>query len=175
MAHAADGRDSPLLICYDGSPEAADVVSYVAGLLPGTRVVVVTLWKAIIEELLAGPPEAPPLADPTDANERQHEAAVVIAEEGARLAAQAGLEAEASVVKATDSTWEAIEEAAEKFDARLIACGTRRSGVAAALPGHLANALIQHSSRAVLVVPSAKAAAERRRTIKSDRGAHVRG
>jgi nucleotide-binding universal stress UspA family protein len=103
-------------------------------------VVVVTVWKAIIEELLAGPPEAPPVADPVEAYERQQEAALVVAEQGARLAAKAGLEAEAAVVRATDSIWEAIEEAAERFDARLIACGTRRSGVAAALPGHLASA-----------------------------------
>jgi nucleotide-binding universal stress UspA family protein len=175
MAQAAEGHESPLLICYDASPEAADAVSYLASLLPGTRVVVITVWKALIEELLAGPPEAPPVADPTEANERQHEAALVIAEQGARLAEEAGLQAEAAVVRATDSIWEAIEEAAEHFDARLIACGTRRSGVAAALPGHLANALIQHSSRAVLVVPSAKAAAERRRSAKPERGARVRG
>ncbi|MFL5840688.1 MAG: universal stress protein [Thermoleophilaceae bacterium] len=175
MAQAAEGSDSPLLICYDASPEAGDAVAYVAGLLPGTRAVVVTVWKAIIEELLAGPPDAPPVADPVEANERQHQAALVIAEQGARLASKAGLRAEASVIKATDSIWEAIEEAAEKFDARLIACGTRRTGVAVTLPGNLASALIQHSSRAVLVVPSAKAVAERRRATKSERRAHIRG
>jgi nucleotide-binding universal stress UspA family protein len=174
MARADEASASPLLVCYDASPEANDAVAYVASLLPGMRVVVVTVWKPIIEELLAGPPEAPPVGDPVEANERQQEAALVVAEQGARLAAKAGLEAEAAVVRATDSIWEAIEEAAERFDARLIACGTRRSGVAAALPGHLASSLVQHSSRAVLVVPSAKAAAERRRAMKNGRGARVR-
>jgi nucleotide-binding universal stress UspA family protein len=173
MAQAAEGRDLPLLICYDGSPEANDAVTYVASLVPGTRAVVVTVWKPIIEELLAGPPDAPPVADPVEANERQQQAALVIAEEGAELASKSGLQAEASVIRASDSIWEAIEEAAEEFHARLIACGTRRSGVVAALPGSLANALIQHSSRAVLVVPSAKAAAERRRATKTERGARI--
>jgi nucleotide-binding universal stress UspA family protein len=175
MEQAAEGRDSPLLICYDASPEAGDAVTYVAGLFPGTRAIVVTVWKPIIEELLAGPPDAPPVGDPVEANERQHQAALVVAEQGARLASKAGLQAEASVVRATDSIWEAIEEVAEKFDARLIGCGTRRSGVAATLPGNLASALIQHSSRPVLVVPSAKAAAERRRARKTERGVHIRG
>jgi nucleotide-binding universal stress UspA family protein len=175
MAQAAEGRDAPMLICYDASPEAADAVTYVGDLLPGARAVVVTIWKAIIEELLAGPPDAPPVADPVEANERQHQAALVIAEQGARLASKAGLHAEASVVRATDSIWEAVVEAAEKFDARLIACGTSRSGVAAALPGNLASALVQHASRAVLVVPSAKAAAERRRGTKTKLGARIRG
>jgi nucleotide-binding universal stress UspA family protein len=175
MAPAAEGSDTPLLICYDASPEAADTIGYVASLLPGARAIVVTIWKPIVEELLAGPPDAPPIADPVGANERQHEAALVVAEQGAQLASKAGLHAEASVVEATDSLWEAIEEAADEVHARLIACGTRRSGVAAALPGNLANSLVQHSSRAVLVVPSAKAVAERRRATKSERGARIRG
>jgi nucleotide-binding universal stress UspA family protein len=169
MAQPAGERDAPVLICYDASPEATDAVAYVGGLLPGSKAVVVTVWKAIIEELLAGPHDAPPVADPAEANARQHQAAMVIAEQGARLASQAGLQAEAAVIKATDSTWEAIEEAAERFHARLIACGTRRSGVAAALPGHLASALIEHASRAVLVVPSAKTVEERRRAAKPEK------
>jgi nucleotide-binding universal stress UspA family protein len=174
MAQAA-GPDSPLLICYDASPEAADAVTYVAGLFPGARAVVVTVWKPIIEEVLAGPPDAPPISDPAEAGERQHQAALVIAEQGTRLAAKAGLDAEAAVVRAADSIWEAVEEAAEKLDARLIACGTSRSGVKTALPGNLASALVQHASRAVLVVPSAKAAAARRRATKKERGVRIRG
>jgi nucleotide-binding universal stress UspA family protein len=175
MAPPARGSDAPLLICYDASPEAGDAVAYVAGLLPGSRAVVVTAWKAIVEELLAGPPDAPPIGDPVEANERQHQAALVVAEEGARLASKSGLQAEPSVIEATDSVWEAVEEAAEKFDARLIACGTRHSGVTAALPGHLASSLIVHSSRAVLVVPSAKAAAERDVQLQRRRARAFRG
>jgi nucleotide-binding universal stress UspA family protein len=175
MAPAAGGNDTPLLICYDASPEAADTIAYVAGLLPGARAVVVTVWKPILEELLAGPPDAPPISDLADANERQQQAALVVAEQGAQLASKAGLRAEAGVVEATDSLWEAIEAAADEVHARLITCGTSRSGVAAALPGQLASSLVQHSSRAVLVVPSAKAAAERRRAAKSESGTRIRG
>jgi hypothetical protein len=47
--------------------------------------------------------------------------------------------------------------------------------VKTALPGNLASALVQHSSRAVLVVPSAKAAAARRRATKKERGVRIRG
>jgi nucleotide-binding universal stress UspA family protein len=174
MAQTAERPDSRLLICYDASPEASDAIAYVAGLFPEAAVVVLTVWKPIIEEVLAGPPDAPPIADVADASERQHQAALVIAEQGVRLAAKAGLDAEAAVVKATGSIWEAVEEAAEHLDARLIACGTSRSGVKTALPGSLASALVQHSSRAVLVIPSAKAAAERRRAVKKAGGVRVR-
>jgi hypothetical protein len=44
-----------------------------------------------------------------------------------------------------------------------------------ALPGSLAAALVQHASRPVLVVPSAKAAAERRKAFAKERHAHVKG
>jgi nucleotide-binding universal stress UspA family protein len=166
---------TPLIVCYDGSPEAADAVGYVAALVPGADAVVITVWKPIVEEILAGPLDSPPISDPVDANERQRQAALVLAEEGAKRASAAGLEAEALAVKATGPLWEAIAEAADDLDARLIACGTSRSGVKSALPGNLASALVQHSSRPVLVVPSAKAAAERRRALEKERGARVKG
>jgi nucleotide-binding universal stress UspA family protein len=162
-------RDMLILICYDGSPESVDAVGYAARLVPGARAVVVTVWKPIVEELLAGPPDAPPISDPAEANERQHRTAVDIARDGSRRASQAGLEPESLVLKATGPLWEAIEKAAGERDAQLIVCGTSRSGVKSALPGNLASALVHHSSHPVLVVPSAKAAAERRRTTEKDR------
>jgi nucleotide-binding universal stress UspA family protein len=162
-------RDVGILICFDGSPESAEAVGYAARLVPGARAVVVTVWKPIIEELLAGPPEAPPIADPEEANERQHRTAVGLARTGTRLGAEAGLEATPLVLKATGALWEAIEKAADEHDAELIVCGTSRSGVKSALPGNLASTLVHHSSRPVLVVPSAKAAAERRRTTEKER------
>jgi nucleotide-binding universal stress UspA family protein len=174
MGQAAEGRNSPLIICYDASPEAADAIVYIADLLPGARVVIVTVWKPLIEEVLAGPPDAPPISDPAGATERQHQAALAIAEQGATLASRAGLDAEAAVVRTTDSIWEAVEKAADKLEARLIACGTSRSGVKTALPGNLASALVHHSSRAVLVVPSAKAVAKRRRATQKERRLRIR-
>jgi nucleotide-binding universal stress UspA family protein len=162
-------RDVLILICYDGSPESADAIDHTARLLPGARAVVVTVWKPIIEELLAGPPDAPPISDPAEANERQHRTAERAARDGARHASEAGLESEPLVLKATGALWEAIEEAADERNADLIVCGTSRSGVKSALPGNLASTLVHHSSRAVLVVPSAKAAGERRRATEKER------
>jgi nucleotide-binding universal stress UspA family protein len=174
MTPPAADRDKPVIICYDGSREAADAITFAAGLVPGARAVVITAWKPIIEELLAGPPESPPISDPVEANERQKRTAATLARDGAKRASAAGLDAEPLVVRATGALWEAIEEAAEELDARLIVCGTSRSGVKTALPGNLASSLVQHASLPVLVVPSAKAAAERRRALEKERRAHVR-
>jgi nucleotide-binding universal stress UspA family protein len=159
---------APLVICYDGSPDAAEAIAYAGRLLPGAPAIVVTVWKPIVEELLAGPAEAPPISDPVEANERQRRAATELAREGTRRAAAAGLEAEQLVVMAEGAVWEAIEEVAVERDAQLIVCGTSRSGLKSALPGNLAGTLVQRSSLPVLVVPSAKAAAERRQTFEKE-------
>jgi nucleotide-binding universal stress UspA family protein len=157
----------PTLICYDGSQKAVEAIEYAAGLLGSTPAVVVTAWKPLVEETLAGAGAKPPIADPAEANIRQRAAAKELAREGATRAEQAGLEAEALVVETTGAIWEAIEEAAHERDARVIVCGTNRSGLRAALPGSVANALVQHASRPVLVKPSAVASAERRREFTS--------
>jgi hypothetical protein len=44
----------------------------------------------------------------------------------------------------------------------------------AALPGNLATALVNHASRPLLVVPSARAAAQRVRDLMEERSAHAR-
>jgi nucleotide-binding universal stress UspA family protein len=70
------------------------------------------------------------------------------------------------LVETTGPVWEAIEEAATEQDARLIVCGTDRSGLRTALPGSVAAALVDHASRPVLVRPSSEAAAERGREFR---------
>ena len=159
---------APLLVCYDGSPGAVEAIAFAARLRPGARALVVTAWKPIIEELLAGPREAPPISDPVEANERQRRAAAETGRDGARRATAAGLDAEPVVTMAEDALWEAIEEVAIERDVLLIVCGTSRSGLKSALPGNLAGVLVQRSSRPVLVVPSARAAAERRQAFEKE-------
>jgi nucleotide-binding universal stress UspA family protein len=168
MTAAAARVANPVVICYDGSPEAADAIEFVASILPRARAVVVAVWKPLIEELLAGRLDAPPISDPVEANERQRRAAAAYARDGAKRAAAAGLDAEPLVLEAAGAVWEAIEEAAGAWDAALIACGTSRSGMKSALPGNVATALVEHASRPVLVVPSRKAAGERRRAFEKE-------
>lgn len=152
----------PVLICYDGSKKAAEALAYAAALLPGAPAVVVTVWKPLVGEMLATAGAAPPIADPAEANERQRRAAKELAREGSTAASQAGLAVDAMIVEATGPIWEAIEETAKERDARLIVCGTDRSGLRTALPGSVASALVEHASRPVLVRPSSQASAERR-------------
>jgi nucleotide-binding universal stress UspA family protein len=155
------GATGPVIICYDASAAAIDALDYAAALLRGARALVVTVWKPILEEALS-PAGRPPIEDPADAEDDARRAAAEIAAEGARRASSAGLDAQPLPVEARGPLWEAVETLAEKHDALLVLCGTTRSGVRSSLPGSLGHSLVNHLSRPVLVVPSAKAAAERR-------------
>jgi nucleotide-binding universal stress UspA family protein len=151
-----------ILLCYDGSPEAEHAIAFAAALLPGARALVVTVWKPVAEEALA-PAGKPPASDPAEINEEQRRGAMRLAEAGAKKASAAGLQAQAVAAEATGRLWHAVELVAEEHEATLIVCGTRRTGMTSMLPGHLAGALVDHASVAVMVVPSPTAAVERRR------------
>jgi nucleotide-binding universal stress UspA family protein len=162
-----------VILCYDRSDAATDAVTYAAALLPGARALVVSVWKPVAEEALS-PAAKPPPSDTADINEESREAALQVAHLGARQATAAGLDAEPVAVEVLGRTWEAIELLAEERDAQLIVCGTGRAGVKSLLPGDLPGALVDHASVAVLVVPSSKAAADRRRDVQESRAARRR-
>ena len=160
---AASQATGPVIICYDGSDQAAAAIPAVANLMPGARAVVVTAWKPIVEALLTVSVAPTPLiSDPAAADERQRQAAEALARDGARRASQAGLDAEPLAVEASGAMWKAIEAVARDRDARAIACGRRGQGVESSLPGSVATALVHNSSRPVLVVPSAERPPRRR-------------
>jgi nucleotide-binding universal stress UspA family protein len=161
-------HERPVILCYDGSPEAAEAIAHAGELLRGRPAIVVSAWKEILEETLSTAMTRP-VADLVDANKRERESAEQFATQGVRLAERAGFRAQPLVVKADGPLWEAIELVAEEHDAKLVVCGTGRSGIKAALPGNLASALVNHASRPLLVVPSARAAAQRIRDIREDR------
>jgi nucleotide-binding universal stress UspA family protein len=172
---AARQLDSPgpVILCYDGSKEADEAITYAGRLLAGSQAIVICAWREVIEESLSTGMTRP-VADLVEANRRERETADRFAAQGVRLAEQAGLRAVPLVVVADRPLWETVELVAEEHEARLIVCGTDRSGMKAALPGNLATALVNHASRPLLVVPSARAAAQRVRDLMEERSAHAR-
>jgi nucleotide-binding universal stress UspA family protein len=170
---AREGPTGPLILCYDRSDVSSQAVAYAAGLVPGAHALVLSIWKPVAEEALS-PAVKPPPSDTAGVNERSREVALQLARLGAREASEAGLDARPLVVEVRGRTWEAIERVAEEYDARLIVCGTGRAGVKSLLPGDLPGALVDHASVPVLVVPSGKAAAERRRDVQDSHGVRRR-
>jgi nucleotide-binding universal stress UspA family protein len=157
----------PVIVCYDGSKASTEALEYTAAVLSSALAIVVTVWREVTEEMLSSG-AAPPAGDPVEINVQTRRAAEEAARSGAERARAAGLNAEPLVVKTSGPIWKAIEAVAHARDALLIVCGTGRSGLKTVMPGDVAIALVQHASKPVLVVPTSKAAAERRKAAERD-------
>lgn len=147
----------PILIAYDGSKAARAAVAEAGQLLPGAKAVVLYARQPLetVAAHLEGHPALEQVrqldAAATDASER-------LAAEGADVAQAAGLDATprvASMPQAVAS--EAIVEAADELDARLIVLGSRgRRGVGALLLGSTSTNVLHHTRRPTLVVPAGR-------------------
>ena len=152
----------PVIVCYDGSRASIEALDYVAEVIASAPVLVVTVWRELTEEMLSSG-AAPPAGDPVEVNVQSRETAQEAARAGAERARAAGLDAKPLVVRTTGAIWRVIEAVAHERNALLVVCGTGRSGLKTVMPGDIAIALVQHASKPVLVVPTSKAASERRK------------
>ncbi|MGB3484694.1 MAG: universal stress protein [Mycobacterium sp.] len=145
-----------LMIAYDGSQNAQRAVHYAGRFLAADRAVVVTVWEPMrggqdnVSIDLDGPPDLPDeddldiaFADAQRTNDH-----------GARLARQAGLNAETLVVAISGTVWRTIIDAADKLGADLIVTGTRgTTGVRSLIQSSVADRVLRHGGRPVLIVP----------------------
>src|SRR4051812_21686539 len=126
-----------IVIAFDGSPSAAAAVRAAAALVPGAHATV-----ACVRHDSAAPTDTAALARialPDDVirdgiaaiDQAAEDEARETAAEGARLAAEAGLDAEPAVARAGGSAWPAIRRLAQERAAALIVCGTRGQGTVA--------------------------------------------
>src|SRR5262245_47463270 len=120
-----------LLIAFDGSPSAAAAVRAAGTLFPAARTLVACARRptpglsestglariALPDDVIKGGIE---VLERAAAEEAQ-----ATADEGARLAAEAGLDAEPVVADATGSPWVALRRLATERDAAAVVCGTR--------------------------------------------------
>ena len=161
-----------ILVSYDGSADAQAAIDHVAELMPGAKATVLTVWEPIMDALMrsgslgagmgmgVGLPGAYAESESIDAAVRG--AALARATEGAERAVAAGLIADARCEGRDGDVANTILAAAAEVEADLVVMGTRGlSGVKAFLLGSVSQAVVHHSDRAVMVVPSA-ALAERR-------------
>jgi nucleotide-binding universal stress UspA family protein len=148
----------PILIAYDGSDGARAAVEAAGRLFPNRRAVVVSVWHSAAA---AAPASA--IAIPAAVASRAYEEldreseqqAALKAGEGATAAKDAGLDASGEAVLCAGQVWATIINAADKEDAQAIVVGSRGlSAVKSALLGSVANSVVHHSSRPVVVVPS---------------------
>lgn len=160
-----------ILICFDGSDDSRSAIGKAAELLQGQRATVLTVWVPFTEVLTRASLGVVPITSGLDIeqiDDATRAQAQNLAEEGAELARQAGLDAQPRTCPQQGSVASSILAEAEAVAASPIVIGSRgRTGLKSLLLGSVSHAVIQHADRAVIVVPSPKIAAER----QSDRRA----
>jgi nucleotide-binding universal stress UspA family protein len=138
--------DSPILIAYDGSDYAKGAIEQAAEQLGnGRRAIVLTVWQPF-GAAFVGVGVAPVGLEEGIENDARR-----VAEEGARLAREAGFDAEPAVERG-DPVWQRIVEAADERDAGVVVLGSHgRTGIELVLIGSVAGAVAAHTERPVLI------------------------
>jgi nucleotide-binding universal stress UspA family protein len=139
--------DRPILIAYDGSEFAQAAIEQAAAQLKnGRRAIVLTVWQ-----LYSGGFAATVGVVPEGMREQVEDDARGVAEEGARLAREAGFDAE-PVVESGDSVWRRIVDSADERDADILVLGSHgRTGLPHLLIGSVAERVASHTERPVLI------------------------
>jgi nucleotide-binding universal stress UspA family protein len=157
-------RAGPVLIGYDGSDAAEHAIREAGALLQGRRALVITVWKAGLGlELVQLPsitPGLPPAAldirTALEVDRQMAEHARRLAQDGARMAAEAGFADPEGLAVADDvdtPVAETIANVARERDAQVVALGAHGySRVREVLLGTITRDVIRRAPCPVLVV-----------------------
>lgn len=142
-----------LILCYDGSEDAKRAIERAGALFPGEHALVLTVWQSISGLSSLSWSGATVMADFNQLDRLASQDGVDRAEEGARLAREAGLRAEPLAVQADGSIWETIIETAGRRHASVIVLGSRGlTGLRSILLGSVSGNVVHHAHRPTLVV-----------------------
>lgn len=150
----------PVLLAYDGSQDARHAISVAGSLLSGSAVVL-HVWTMphppSASGLAVGMPGLPTLEESEEAEMRVRRHAHHVVDEGVAHANRAGFTATPELAAGdggVSAVWHAIASVADDRDARVIVLGHRGlSRVRSVLLGSVSHAVVQHTSRPVLVIP----------------------
>jgi nucleotide-binding universal stress UspA family protein len=155
MPPAATG---PILLCFDGSDDAAHAIATAGAMLEAHEAVVLSVWERApswepydpATVLTAPVSRLASNALGLDEIARDDDRERVKA--GAELASRAGFNAQERI--AEGKPWRVICDVAKELDASLIVLGARGlSRVQSALLGSVSSAVVHHAGRPVLIVP----------------------
>jgi nucleotide-binding universal stress UspA family protein len=147
-----------LLLCFDGSDDAATAIAQAAELLAPRRAVVLTVWEPVATwepydpATILTAPVSKLVSSALGIDEITAELAEEKVRQGVALARSAGFAAQGRV--AQGKTWRTICDVAGEIDAATIVLGARGlSRVGSLLLGSVSSAVLVHAKRPVLVVP----------------------
>jgi nucleotide-binding universal stress UspA family protein len=144
----------PLLIAYDGSEDAKYAIRSAAGLLAVKNALVVTVWQPTSDlGAFAWYGAGPDMVNFPELDRTGAEAGGRVAEEGAQIAREVGLQAESVAIEATPPVWKTIVDTADLHEAAVIVMGSRGlTGLRSMLLGSVSNAVVHHAERPTLVI-----------------------
>ena len=156
-----------ILICYGGSADSKSAIKRGGKLLSGQPATVLTVWQpfaAVVTRAYAGWGTIASMQDPVAIDKAILEQAEELAQEGARLAREAGLDAEARTRAEETTTAEAVLSEADAIGATAILIGSRGlSALKSVFLGSVSRGVLQNADRTVIVVPSPEVADARER------------
>ena len=148
----------PVLLCFDGSDDAATAINQAADLLAPRPAVVLTVWEPVATwepydpATILSAPVSKFLSRALGVDEIAAELAEEKVKQGVALASSAGFAAQGRV--AHGKTWRTICDVAGDVDAAAIVLGARGlSRMGSLLLGSVSSAVTVHARRPVLVVP----------------------
>lgn len=159
-----------ILIAYDGSGDAKAAIEHASRLFAGEPVTVLTAWHRFIDTLAIAGGRFSMVVDYDDIDADAERGAQEKAEEGARLAQQAGLQASARTAVVEFTLADTILAEAAAVGAGAVVLGSHGySGLKSLMLGSTSHQVLQHADLPVIVVPSpavARARAEHRESLK---------
>lgn len=150
-----------MLIAYDGSDNAKRAIEYAGRFLAANRAVVATAWEPMVRQAarmsgLSGVMQPEWVPDETSEDIALTDAKTTN-DEGVDLALAAGLNAEGRCCESSTAIWTTIVECADELNADIIVTGTRgTTGLRSLLQSSVADHVLRHSHRPVLIVPPGK-------------------
>lgn len=139
-----------LLVCYDGSQASKQAITTAGASFPAAHAVILNVWQPV-ERL--GFSYMGVSGDVGDINATVQRASEHTADEGASLARQAGLDAQAENIESHGSVDKVIIDRCDQRDCDIVVVGTSgHSLIAGALLGSVSNAVIHQSSIPVFIV-----------------------
>jgi nucleotide-binding universal stress UspA family protein len=146
--------DGPALLCYDGSEPARRAIEAAGELLKGGPALVLTVWEPYRPSLLSPVSSTIGVASgiAKEFDEVSVDIATKTAEEGAGIASAAGFE-DVKPLIVHGKPRDAIVEAAEEHNARIVVMGNRgQGGAESVLYGSVSTAVLHRAPVPVLVV-----------------------
>lgn len=145
-----------VLLCYDGSPQSAHAANVAGALFPGAQAHVVHIWEPVERIVARYAVLAPFMGEELgEADASVEEESNKIAAAGAAIASAGGLHATPHIAQLQTTVWEAVLDVADALGVDVIITGTRSlHGLREVISNTLSHALIQHSPRPVLAIPT---------------------